>query len=203
MAKVKLDTMLDGVSCKLGNVVYSEWRGVKYARKYVKARDRKSTAQAEVRSTFLHTVSLWRFMPAAIKAAWDIQVSGKPFTGYNLFFRANFEAVQKGGMLEISRGTGITAPWNMSAAINSQGDITVNLEKGDDAAQVSFFVQKVGETDMKRLLDVRIDQWQTASPVVLAGFDPLAEYNVYAVATDAAMQDARSVSDSVGCRVTR
>lgn len=203
MAKIKLDTMLDEVNCRLGNVVYSEWKGVKYVRKYTKAKYANSEAQVEVRTAFAETVALWKPLPAAVKNAWDFHAKGKPLTGYNLFFKSNFSSIKKGETLTISRGTGITAPWNMSASINASGDISVSFETGADAAQVSLFIQKTGETDLHKLLVSKIDAAGGAMPVVLNGFDPAGEYNVYAVASDAPMMEAKNISDSEVCMVMK
>jgi len=203
MAKVTLDTMLEGVNCRLGNVVYSEWKGIRYARKYKKAKDANSDAQVEVRTTFALTSALWKPVPEAVKRGWEFHVKGKPLTGYNLFFKANFASMKAGETLQISRSTGITAPWNMNASISTAGDISVNFEKGEDAVNVSLFVQKKGETDIRKILITAIDVPAAVMPVVLNGFDPAGEYNVYAIATDAPMKDAKKISDSEVCMVTK
>lgn len=52
MAKVTFDTMPDEVNCRIGNVVYSEWKGIKYARKFKKPED-ANTEQQKLRGTVL------------------------------------------------------------------------------------------------------------------------------------------------------
>ncbi len=128
MAKVKLDTMLENVSSRLGNVVYSEWKGVKYVRKYVKAKDANTDAQVEVRGAFSRVINIWKPLPASVRSAWNFHVKGRALTGYNLFFMANFNAIKSGDMLEHSRGNGITPPWNLGAVINASGEISVTFE---------------------------------------------------------------------------
>lgn len=203
MAKIKLDTMLEELSSRLGNVVYSEWKGIKYARKYVKAKDANSDAQAVIRKAFSRTIGIWKLLPKSVKSAWNFHAKGKPVTGYNLFFKSNFDHVKDGSMLELSRGNGITAPWNLAASINAAGEISVTFDKADDAVQVSLFVHDPAEQDFQRLIISRLDVSGVSMPVVLTGFNPQADYNVYAVASGSAMQSAESVSDPAGCKVVK
>ncbi len=203
MAKIILDTMLEDVSSRLGNVVYSEWKGIKYARKYVKAKDANTDAQGKVRSSFRRIINAWKPLPGAVKSAWNSHVNGRSLTGYNLFFMANFDRVRNGDMLELSRGNGITEPWELSASLNAAGEISVTFEKGADAVQVSLFVQNTAEPDFKKLIISKYDVSGGAMPVVLPGFDPLGDYYVYAVASSSVMDDAVAVSDSAGCKVIK
>ena len=201
MAKVILDTMLESVSSRLGNVVYSEWKGIKYAKKYKKPKDAGTVAQVEVRTTFSKAVVYWKPLPDAVKKGWEFHVKGKPMTGYNLFFKTNFTGIKNGETLKLAKGTGVTAPSNMVSEINSAGDISVSFDMSDDAAFVSLFVYKKGETDMS--LTVKTDVDTSSMPVVLSGFDPASEYGVYAIASNAPMDSAGYISDSAGCDVTK
>jgi len=203
MAKIKLDTMLEDVSNRLGNVVYSEWKGIKYAKKYVKAKDANSAAQGVVRSSFKRTIHVWKLLPSPVKEAWNFHVKGRPLTGYNLFFMSNFNYVKNGDLLELSRGNGITVPRNLSASISAAGEISVSFDLADDAVQVSLFVQNMAEQDMRKLIIFKPDVSGGAMPVVLTGFDPQGDYNVYAVASSTVMDDAEAVSDSAGCKVVK
>jgi hypothetical protein len=106
-------------------------------------------------------------------------------------------------MLELSRGNGITEPWDLSASLNAAGEISVTFEKGADAVQVSLFVQNTAEPDFKKLIISKYDVSGGAMPVVLPGFDPLGDYYVYAVASSSVMDDAVAVSDSAGCKVIK
>ena len=203
MARIKLDTMLDEVNDRLGNVIYSEWKGVKYVRKWVKPKDANSEAQAEIRRAFAQTLNVWKLLPEGMKRGWNFHSKDRPLTGYNLFFKANFYAIRNSTLLELSRGTGVTAPWNLAAAINAAGEISVSFEKGADAAQVSLFVQDETETDPKRLIHSSIDVATGSVPVVLSGFDPQRSYNVYAVASSGALNESAAISDSACCKVTK
>ncbi|HOP31554.1 MAG TPA: DUF6266 family protein [Spirochaetota bacterium] len=202
MAKIKLDTMLAEVNSRVGNVVYSEWKGIKYIRRYVKADDANTETQVEIRSTFSKTVALWRLIPDSLKTGWDIQTKNKPLTGYNLFFKRNFDAVREGQMLELSRGGGLTEPWNLSAAINSSGEISVSFELDQSAGNASVFIQRVAETDRKRLIISKLDVTGSGMPVVFSGFNPAEKYFVYVVATETGMNNSLLFSDSVACEVT-
>lgn len=203
MAKVKLDTMLGGVNSRLGNVVYSEWKGIKYIRRWVKAKDANSEAQSEVRSNFSRIINVWKALPAPVKLSWDFHVRGKALTGYNLFFKSNFGLLKSGKLLELSRGNGLSAPEELSASISDSGVISVSFRKMDESSMVSIFIQNRTEQCYSKLITARIDVDTSVMPVQLEGFDPRGDYNVYAVASSSAMDGAEAVSDSTGCSVTR
>ena len=202
MAKIKLDTMLDEVSDKLGNVVYSEWKGVKYVRKYVKAKDACTETQVEIRSAFSRAVSMWRMMPDAVKTGWNSYAGKRPVTGYNLFVQRNFDSVRNGTMLELSRGTGLIAPWNLSATISQAGVLSISFELDPSAGNASVFIQRQGETDRRQLLVSRLDVTGGEMPLVFNGFDPAATYFVYVIATDGNMNESTLISDSVSCEAS-
>jgi len=203
MAKVTLDTMLESINSRLGNVVYSEWKGIRYAKKYKKPKNANSDAQIAVRTAFKRVKTFWNPLPDAVKKSWDFHVKGKPLTGYNLFFKSNFESIKNEETIALSKSTGVTRVSNMTAEINATGDISVNFVKSDNAAFVSIFTQKIGETDDNLVLVGRLDIDTASMPVVLNGFDTAFDYNVYAVASDAPMNEAGYVSDSVVCGVKK
>lgn len=202
MAKIKLDTMLDEVNSKLGNVVYSEWKGVKYVRMFVKAKDANSETQIEIRNTFSKTIAIWRLIPDPVKAGWDFQVRNKPLTGYNLFFKRNFDALRNGQMLELARGGALPEPWNLSATIDASGNLSVSFVLDQSAGNATVFIQKPGETDRKKYITTKVDAAGAGLPLTFTGFDPAAKYFVYVVATEKNMNESMMMSDSVSCEVT-
>lgn len=202
MAKIKLDTMLDEVSCRLGNVVYSEWKGIKYARKWVKAHDANTEAQAGVRRTFASLIKVWKQLPDNVKEGWNYHAKGRPLTGYNMYFMENFDAMKTGSLLELSRGTGMMVPANLTASMNGAGEISVSFEAAD-AVQVDLFVQGLDVPEGRPVISSFTQLAGGAMPVVLAGFDPQSEYNVYAVAFGPLINGAIKVSPSAAVRVVK
>ena len=204
MAKVTLDAMLGDVSRKLGNVVYSEWKGIRYVRKYKKGKDANSDAQVRVRETFAQVITCWKSLPQPVKKLWEFHVKGIPLTGYNLFFKSNFGRIKNGEALQIAKGTGIDSPWNLASEMDTSGNISVTYETGEDATHVSFFVRKKGETGQRKAFTAKFDTAVTsAMPLTLGTFDPSSDYELYAVATGAPITEAKSFSDSEVCGVKK
>lgn len=69
--------------------VYSNWRGIQYARRWVTPANPKSTAQTQVRDTFKWLNTVWSFLPALAIAGWDGFAAGQPLTGRNAWIKTN------------------------------------------------------------------------------------------------------------------
>lgn len=69
--------------------VYSSWRGITYARQYVKPANPNTAGQQATRSVFSFLNSLWKLAPANIQAPWTANAKGKQFTDRNKFIGDN------------------------------------------------------------------------------------------------------------------
>ena len=97
MAKVKYSTMVESASGATGDdVVYSQWKGIKYVRSYARPAQPRTEKQVAQRTAFAEVVSAWHHLPAVVEMAWDVAAEGKPLSGYNLFMKRNL-ALQKQG----------------------------------------------------------------------------------------------------------
>lgn len=73
--------------------VYSSWKGRPYVRRYVVPSNPQSAGQTATRTTFSWLNNVWKFMPAAATAAWDIYASNNRFTNRNGFIKQNLSAL--------------------------------------------------------------------------------------------------------------
>lgn len=71
------------------SMVYSSWRGVKYARRHVIPANPQTTRQMEVRKTFALLREMWKLAPAILTAPWTAFAQGRPFTDMNKFVGEN------------------------------------------------------------------------------------------------------------------
>jgi len=69
--------------------VYSTWRGIPYARQYVKPANPNSVAQQATRVVFSFLNSMWKLAPANVQAPWTANAKGKQFTDRNKFIGDN------------------------------------------------------------------------------------------------------------------
>lgn len=90
MAKLTAPLLSFGGSGQIGKtMVASTWRGVKYARQYVKPGNPNTIAQQTVRKTFAYLREMWKLAPSGVVESWDAFAKGRPFTGMNKFVGEN------------------------------------------------------------------------------------------------------------------
>jgi len=90
MAKTDAPLLSFGAGGQIGKAqVYSKWRGVSYARRYVSPSNPQSTEQTLTRSAFRWLSQIWKFGPALALAPWDAFAAGQRFTGRNAFIGQN------------------------------------------------------------------------------------------------------------------
>ena len=68
-------------------LVYSIWKGLNYARKYVIPSNPNTAAQQTIRGYFSAAVAAYKAEDQATKDAWDVANTaiGKPMTGFNYY----------------------------------------------------------------------------------------------------------------------
>lgn len=76
------------------SMVYSTWKGVKYARQYVIPSNPKSTAQMQTRNCFKWVHDAYKYLDANAAEAWIAYAKGKPLTGANAFSSKNVTALR-------------------------------------------------------------------------------------------------------------
>lgn len=69
--------------------VYSSWRGIQYARRYVVPSNPNTVGQQSTRNTFGWLNKVWSYLPGEAIEGWDAQAYGQPFVGRNGFIKSN------------------------------------------------------------------------------------------------------------------
>lgn len=99
------------------SIVFSGWKGVKYARALVVPANPNSTEQQAIRSLITDASQAWRNedspIDTAYKAAYDLFAVGKPFSGFNAYIKdavAKNEAEEYDGSLSIPTEPGDNTP---------------------------------------------------------------------------------------------
>lgn len=94
MAKLTGPLLSFGATGAIGKtLVAAKWRGVPYARQYVKPANPQTTAQQTVRTTFALLREMWKLAPAQMIAAWNAFARGRPFTGMNKLVGENIRVL--------------------------------------------------------------------------------------------------------------
>lgn len=73
--------------------VYSSWKGIPYARRYVIPANPKTTKQMVTRNMFKALNQMWLLMPAIGKEPWNARAQGRPLTAVNAFMQSNIRGV--------------------------------------------------------------------------------------------------------------
>lgn len=79
---------------QIGNaMVFSGWKGIPYARKYVIPANPKSTKQVQVRGTFTFLHEVYKQSPQLFRNPWEALAKGKPLTSWNYFTKKNLSPI--------------------------------------------------------------------------------------------------------------
>lgn len=76
------------------SIVYSNWRGVDYARQHVVPSNPRSTAQSLTRDLWRALSDMWKLSSPDATAPWEAFATGKPLTGRNAFMGQNLAALR-------------------------------------------------------------------------------------------------------------
>lgn len=97
MAKTTAPLLSFGASGAIAKTqVYSSWKGIPYARRYVVPANPNSLAQQDTRSIFKWLSQVYRYMPAAAVAAWQLAANSRQMTDRNLFVKNNLTNLRAG-----------------------------------------------------------------------------------------------------------
>lgn len=84
MAKVTAPLLSMGAKGQIGNsMVLAKWRGISYARQYVKPANPQTVAQMANRTRFALLREMHKLAPGPLRDPWDAFAKGRPFTGVN------------------------------------------------------------------------------------------------------------------------
>ncbi len=199
MSTIRLSSMLRDARKKMGDVVYSKWKGINYTRGLSRPSGEPTEKQKSVRHAFGKLVKDWKQMNGVMHRSWAAYAGNKNLTGFNAFMGANAVLQKSGKPLELFSEMGVEPLMNFSASPGpAPGEIQCSFlhSEGPPGKHVTFFTQKKenGTADGKfRRYDGGAG---TPSPFTVTGLEPGMEYFVYAVATEAAYPEATACSAS-------
>lgn len=114
MARLTAPLLSLGASGKIGDaIVFADWKGINYARRWVVPANPQSIAQQEVRGIFSTLSEMWKRMPSGARRPWEYAVRGLPLTDRNRHVQANVAALQGDANLDdlvMSVSTGSSVP---------------------------------------------------------------------------------------------
>lgn len=112
------------------SIVYSTWKGVKYARQHVIPANPRTSAQTETRTAFTWVHDAYKYFPADVTAPWIQYAKGMPFTGPNAFSSANIGPLRGATDLAniiFTKPTGGAPPTQAMTVTPGSGTLTIAL----------------------------------------------------------------------------
>lgn len=74
-------------------VVYASWKGIPYARRYVIPANPRTTKQMVTRNLFRKLQTMWLLAPDELRAPFQLNAQGRPYTAVNKFTSANVKGI--------------------------------------------------------------------------------------------------------------
>ena len=122
MAKTTAPLLSFGGSGQIGKTqVYSSWRGVKYARRYVIPSNPRSDAQTETRGAFAWLVAVWKQLPPAVQDVWTLFAKGRPLTNRNALIKSNLAALRGTTLAPVTTLDGLIMSPGANAGLAADG----------------------------------------------------------------------------------
>lgn len=90
MARVSGPVISIGGKGQIGkSLIFSDWRGVKYAKQYVVPANPQTAEQSKTRDVFSYSSDFWRMATADAKKPWTEYAKNRPFTDRNSIIGKN------------------------------------------------------------------------------------------------------------------
>ncbi len=105
MAKVKHPLHSKGARGQLAkDVVFGEWKGIKYGKEYTVPSNPRTPDQVSQRSKFKRAVEVYRTLTQAQKDAWDAYAERRnaAMSGFNWFVKLAIEALRANKAINVN-----------------------------------------------------------------------------------------------------
>jgi hypothetical protein len=96
MASVIYDPLVHSISRRLGNFVYTTWKGKNVIRSYPQRKRTFNDKQRAAQDVFRKVSVMWKELPKQLKDIWRELAKDQPMTGMNMFMRTNMALVKEG-----------------------------------------------------------------------------------------------------------
>lgn len=136
MAKVIFSPLVSGVRNKIGDIVFSIWKGIPYVRARVIPSNPQTDLQTAQRLTFKQTVAIWQDLVTTaahlLKVNWDRFAEGYALSGFNRFVSIGSKEEADGDLVVIAPTNALVPKINtLAAATGASGVITVTWDSTD------------------------------------------------------------------------
>ncbi len=200
MAKIKTSIPFKGIRNTLEGLTYYERGEETITRAYKKQLDANTPKQRKVRAAFKEVLTLWKQIDGIVASAWKSHGARKRITGHTRFMGENANLVRLGRPLTLCLEFGMEGLSRLTAAPgDAAGEIVCEygVIEGEERPYLTFYTRKKENGKPNGVL-TRVDAGAAdGGSFTLTGLEEGAEYQVYAVTTDAPYPEATMVSASL------
>jgi len=197
MPKVTFNPIISDMRNRMGNMVFSKWKGVNYVRVYTGTPDAKTEAQQKTRNAFSGLVNIWKNLDSVIRESWNHHARGKNLTGYNAFIGENFKHMKADLEILISKEMGEEKLKGFTAVPGQNtGEIDCAYASAlPEGKRVTVFTMeaRAGVTGVP-VTRHEVETLNTA--FTLSGLEAEKKYHVHAVVTDGPIDGTATVSEA-------
>lgn len=199
MAHIKLPSYIkEGGGRMEDAVIVTKKNGSSYMMVYKKYSRGNTENQVAVNRAFSTVITDWKYLTGIIRNAWSSSSDNPNVSGYNLFIAENVTRRRAGEPLMLCPGMGQELLMNFTAAPGAAaGSIACSFLPPEQGCHVTFFTRRVTMPGEKAPVTRHDAGTGAQSPFTITGLEPDAGYHVYAVVTDAAYEEASTISQSV------
>jgi len=156
MAKLIYSPLISDARNKIGDVVFSRWKGTPYARQRVTPANPKTPDQQAQRTALANCVAMWQSLAQKIKDAWKRAASAASISGFNAWTSANVNDERAGNIENLTPPVGeIGAIANLAAQQSAPGTIHVTWQQGNAQPTDIVYIaaRKQGSNTIEQLSD--------------------------------------------------
>ncbi len=202
MGEINYDPVVDRIRNRVGNFVYTTWKGKNIIKKYNGDSRKPSELQVEIQRAFSVTVSVWKQLHPKMKSSWKTASAGKNATEYNMFIGTNVKNQRNGVPYKITCNNGLEGVSNCTVQSSGAGEISISFDSPGAEVYLTVALHRLENGRGGAVLDIRKNLPFQIQPVTIGGLESGTDYFVYCVFTDRPIDEAIRMTESIGNRVT-
>ena len=141
MAKVQGPLLSMGGQGQIGkSMVFGNWKGIQYARRYVIPANPNTTGQQLTRSVFRAADQQWKYLGQLARAPWTAAVKGRPMVARNLLMKEEIPVIRD----EADISNWVFSPGNLGGIAPSDVTVANGASSGEIDVTVTAPTPPVG-----------------------------------------------------------
>ena len=202
MGKIIFDSIVDSINSKVGNFVYSEWKGRPVMRKHSRKKRNMTPLQMEVCNAFGVVAATWKSLPDVVKDTWKPRAVGIAKTEYNIFIGENSNRQRTGRPYVLTGSPGVQSVNDITVSSPAAGTLSIGFTPPAGPFNLTIILQAIEEASATGVLRVFRDAFTGAVPVAIAGLESGTECFVYCISSAGPLEEALAITGYPGFRVT-